>query len=277
MLGILPIMQKNIQNSEFINQFSETIKTNQFNDEVEEKDCQEDSMLVQEASLSSNEGALKNSTDEHMKKSYMLLDLLHETDYAVSPCMTKIDEQNKKIFSGKPVSVCLPFANISRSSEDLLSSTDSRNIPRECTNLSQTKNLSSTSFCTSHSEYEFDIKSKDSDEQEPVFSEKPPFLDLQLSHEFALQLIELFGSPGIDPDFLLPEDRNVRLDRQVANMIHSQWKKSVEERLNEIPSMDDSSLKDLQHDRRLNSDEDWEQMDKYDSVTHSSNTQFTSA
>ncbi|XP_067842062.1 uncharacterized protein [Heptranchias perlo] len=111
-------------------------------------------------------------------------------------------------------------------------------------NLSQFDEQYGASLCNPCVGYELAEKSMQDDEQDLLmFPEKCPFLEMQLSLEFALQLVELFGSPGIDPDFLLPEDCKVHLDKQITKMIHSQWKKSVEERLKQISLMGPNTFK----------------------------------
>ncbi|KAK1169509.1 hypothetical protein AOXY_G8307 [Acipenser oxyrinchus oxyrinchus] len=57
-----------------------------------------------------------------------------------------------------------------------------------------------------------------------------PFVHLRLSKELALQLVELFGPPAPGVDSFLPEDYDVSLDWELSEAIHSQWKKSLEER-----------------------------------------------
>ncbi|XP_066476382.1 uncharacterized protein [Tiliqua scincoides] len=57
---------------------------------------------------------------------------------------------------------------------------------------------------------------------------KSSFLKLPLSLGFALQLVELFGSPGVPLDTLLPHDYVVPLDWATSKEIHLQWKTSVE-------------------------------------------------
>nr|XP_014349582.1 PREDICTED: uncharacterized protein LOC102350653 isoform X2 [Latimeria chalumnae] len=63
-----------------------------------------------------------------------------------------------------------------------------------------------------------------------ILSKNFPFPKLQLPFELALQLVELFGSPGVVLDCLLPEDYLVPLDWEVSKMIYLQWKTSVEGR-----------------------------------------------
>ncbi|CAM9446249.1 unnamed protein product [Lampetra fluviatilis] len=52
-------------------------------------------------------------------------------------------------------------------------------------------------------------------------------LEFSLPHELAIQLIELFGSIGLDEFSLAPEDLAVRIDMKMAQMIHQHWKDSV--------------------------------------------------
>lgn len=55
-------------------------------------------------------------------------------------------------------------------------------------------------------------------------------LGLPLSQGFALQLVKLFGSPGVPMESLLPDDYVVPLDWKTLKMIYLQWKISVEKR-----------------------------------------------
>ncbi|KFP26402.1 hypothetical protein N325_05851, partial [Colius striatus] len=57
---------------------------------------------------------------------------------------------------------------------------------------------------------------------------KCSFLGLPLSLGFAFQLVQLFGSPGLPLESLLPDDYIVPLDRKVSKMIYLLWKTSVE-------------------------------------------------
>ncbi|KGL85261.1 hypothetical protein N309_03274, partial [Tinamus guttatus] len=57
---------------------------------------------------------------------------------------------------------------------------------------------------------------------------KPDFLGLPLSLGFAFQLVQLFGSPGLPLESLLPDDYIVPLDRKISKMIYLLWKTSVE-------------------------------------------------
>ncbi|NXK12358.1 N4BP2 protein, partial [Herpetotheres cachinnans] len=54
------------------------------------------------------------------------------------------------------------------------------------------------------------------------------FLGLPLSLGFAFQLVQLFGSPGLPLESLLPDDYIVPLDWKVSKMIYLLWKTSVE-------------------------------------------------
>ncbi|XP_070605988.1 uncharacterized protein [Erythrolamprus reginae] len=55
-------------------------------------------------------------------------------------------------------------------------------------------------------------------------------LELPLSLRFVLQLVELFGSPGVPLDILLPDDYVVPLDWEISKEIYLQWKTSVEKK-----------------------------------------------
>ncbi|KFV18604.1 hypothetical protein N340_12278, partial [Tauraco erythrolophus] len=57
---------------------------------------------------------------------------------------------------------------------------------------------------------------------------KCSFLGLPLSLGFAFQLVQLFGSPGLPLESLLPDDYIVPLDWKVSKMIYLLWKTSVE-------------------------------------------------
>ncbi|XP_066032078.1 uncharacterized protein [Chamaea fasciata] len=59
---------------------------------------------------------------------------------------------------------------------------------------------------------------------------KCSFLGLPLSLGFAFQLVQLFGSPGLPLESLLPDDYIVPLDWKVSKMIYLLWKSSVEEK-----------------------------------------------
>ncbi|NXT17586.1 N4BP2 protein, partial [Syrrhaptes paradoxus] len=54
------------------------------------------------------------------------------------------------------------------------------------------------------------------------------FLGLPLSSGFAFQLVQLFGSPGLPLESLLPDDYIVPLDQNISKMIYLLWKTSVE-------------------------------------------------
>ncbi|XP_026564559.1 uncharacterized protein LOC113441653 isoform X2 [Pseudonaja textilis] len=54
--------------------------------------------------------------------------------------------------------------------------------------------------------------------------------ELPLSLRFVLQLVELFGSPGVPLGSLLPDDYVVPLDWAISKEIYLQWKTSVEKR-----------------------------------------------
>uniref|UniRef100_A0A669R4W2 Uncharacterized protein n=1 Tax=Phasianus colchicus TaxID=9054 RepID=A0A669R4W2_PHACC len=58
---------------------------------------------------------------------------------------------------------------------------------------------------------------------------KTSFLGLPLSIGFAFQLVQLFGSPGLPLESLLPDDYIVPLDWKVSKMIYLLWKTSVEQ------------------------------------------------
>ncbi|KFV53564.1 hypothetical protein N341_07255, partial [Tyto alba] len=57
---------------------------------------------------------------------------------------------------------------------------------------------------------------------------KCTLLGLPLSLGFAFQLVQLFGSPGLPLESLLPDDYIVPLDWKVSKMIYLLWKTSVE-------------------------------------------------
>ncbi|XP_074391416.1 uncharacterized protein LOC102066063 isoform X2 [Zonotrichia albicollis] len=78
------------------------------------------------------------------------------------------------------------------------------------------------------------------DDSEPAKASQPEdyqdadvkcsFLGLPLSLGFAFQLVQLFGSPGLPLESLLPDDYVVPLDWKVSKMIYLLWKTSVEEK-----------------------------------------------
>ncbi|XP_062423113.1 NEDD4-binding protein 2-like 2 isoform X2 [Rhea pennata] len=65
-------------------------------------------------------------------------------------------------------------------------------------------------------------------EDEQDVNKKPNFLGLPLSLGFAFQLVQLFGSPGLPLESLLPDDYIVPLDWKISKMIYLLWKTSVE-------------------------------------------------
>ncbi|XP_076220390.1 NEDD4-binding protein 2-like 2 isoform X2 [Aptenodytes patagonicus] len=67
-------------------------------------------------------------------------------------------------------------------------------------------------------------------EDNPDVNKKYSFLGLPLSLGFAFQLVQLFGSPGLPLESLLPDDYIVPLDWKVSKMIYLLWKTSVEEK-----------------------------------------------
>uniref|UniRef100_A0A8C6JQ04 Uncharacterized protein n=1 Tax=Melopsittacus undulatus TaxID=13146 RepID=A0A8C6JQ04_MELUD len=70
------------------------------------------------------------------------------------------------------------------------------------------------------------------------------FLGLPLSLGFAFQLVQLFGSPGLPLESLLPDDYIVPLDWKVSKMIYLLWKTSVEEKQKTSGSQDRNTLSD---------------------------------
>ncbi|XP_062983045.1 uncharacterized protein LOC134399124 isoform X2 [Elgaria multicarinata webbii] len=75
-----------------------------------------------------------------------------------------------------------------------------------------------------------------------TLSTKPNILGLPLSQGFAIQLVELFGSPGVPLDTLLPDDYVVPLDWATSKEIYLQWKTSVEKKQKNNIMREDSSL-----------------------------------
>ncbi|XP_067844583.1 NEDD4-binding protein 2 [Heptranchias perlo] len=55
-------------------------------------------------------------------------------------------------------------------------------------------------------------------------------LELCLAPELAIQLNDLFGSVGLDPDSLTPEECVVQIDLNLAKVIHQKWKETILER-----------------------------------------------
>ncbi|XP_067892615.1 NEDD4-binding protein 2 isoform X2 [Heterodontus francisci] len=55
-------------------------------------------------------------------------------------------------------------------------------------------------------------------------------LELYLPPELAIQLNDLFGSVGLDPDYLTPEECVVQMDLNLAKIIHQKWKETILER-----------------------------------------------
>ncbi|XP_038675139.1 uncharacterized protein LOC119977902 isoform X2 [Scyliorhinus canicula] len=222
-------------------EFCETTPLSQItNNKVKKGDRKEDNLLLQGL----DSGFVQAwHTLKHEKVHHDLLpDPSNETDiYSISPSMTIL----KKIKTGnttKIVSICFPCANTSGSSEALFSDVDSM---KNGGNLSQFEQHNASS-CNPRDGCELTETSRQDDNQEHQMwknLEKCSFLELQLSREFALRPVMLFGSSDIDSEFLCTEDYKAHLDKKVAKMIHSQWKKSVEERLKQISLMDPNTLK----------------------------------
>lgn len=55
-------------------------------------------------------------------------------------------------------------------------------------------------------------------------------VELRLPTELALQLSELFGPVGVDPETDSPEDYVLQMDLNLAKLLHQKWKDSVQER-----------------------------------------------
>lgn len=55
-------------------------------------------------------------------------------------------------------------------------------------------------------------------------------VELKLPTELALQLTELFGPVGVDPDTGSPEDYVLQMDLNLAKLLHQKWKEGVQER-----------------------------------------------
>ncbi|XP_072108934.1 NEDD4-binding protein 2 isoform X1 [Mobula birostris] len=55
-------------------------------------------------------------------------------------------------------------------------------------------------------------------------------LELSLPPELAIQLNDLFGPVGLDPDSLTPEECVVQIDMNLAKIIHQKWKETILER-----------------------------------------------
>ncbi|XP_072706480.1 NEDD4-binding protein 2-like 2 isoform X2 [Ciconia boyciana] len=109
---------------------------------------------------------------------------------------------------------------------------------------------------------------------------KCSFLGLPLSLGFAFQLVQLFGSPGLPLESLLPDDYIVPLDWKVSKMIYLLWKTSVEEKQktnglqNENALADDMiSLEDLNKNGQENQDssETFPEMELFQGVREEEN------
>ncbi|XP_078078355.1 uncharacterized protein LOC144499779 [Mustelus asterias] len=213
-------------------QFCETIPLSKIlNIKVKREGREKDTLLMQgfDSGTVQSWHTLKYETIH----SDLLPDPPNEKDvYSISPSVP-ILKKSKTAFAVKPVSTCLPC-------ETLFSYVDSM---KQDSNLSQFEQYNAASHdpCVG---CELAEQSRQDDQELLLSPEKCPFLELQLSLDFALQLVELFGSPGIDPDLLCTEDCKVRLDKQVAKMIHSQWKKSAEERLKEMSPTDPNTIEE---------------------------------
>ncbi|XP_034146999.1 NEDD4-binding protein 2 [Esox lucius] len=55
-------------------------------------------------------------------------------------------------------------------------------------------------------------------------------VELKLPTELALQLTELFGPVGVDPGACSPDDFAVKMDLNMAKLLHQKWKNTVQER-----------------------------------------------
>ncbi|KFV94704.1 hypothetical protein N326_12468, partial [Eurypyga helias] len=120
---------------------------------------------------------------------------------------------------------------------------ESEQVSSEVIN-SQPDILSSVKAVPEYSEYSSVIAScgenlHEADDHEPAEASqqlednqdgnvKCSFLGLPLSLGFAFQLVQLFGSPGLPLESLLPDDYIVPLDWKVSKMIYLLWKTSVE-------------------------------------------------
>ncbi|XP_070798907.1 uncharacterized protein [Pituophis catenifer annectens] len=78
-------------------------------------------------------------------------------------------------------------------------------------------------------EREQKVNSQIKDVQDSAYT-KSSNMELPLSLRFALQLVELFGSPGVPLDILSPDDYVVPLDWEISKEIYLQWKTSVEKK-----------------------------------------------
>ncbi|XP_019385639.1 PREDICTED: NEDD4-binding protein 2-like 2 isoform X3 [Crocodylus porosus] len=76
---------------------------------------------------------------------------------------------------------------------------------------------------------------------------KSNVLDLPLSLGFAFQLVQLFGSPGVPLESLLPDDYIVPLDWKISKMIYFLWKTSVEEKQKKNGFQNRNSLVEISH------------------------------
>ncbi|XP_013923602.1 PREDICTED: NEDD4-binding protein 2-like 2 [Thamnophis sirtalis] len=89
-------------------------------------------------------------------------------------------------------------------------------------------------------ESEQKINSQIKDVQDSPYT-KSRNLELPLSLRVVLQLVELFGSPGVPLDILLPDDYVVPLHWEISKEIYLQWKTSVEKK-QENNQLKESSL-----------------------------------
>uniref|UniRef100_A0A8D0HAG2 NEDD4-binding protein 2-like 2 n=1 Tax=Sphenodon punctatus TaxID=8508 RepID=A0A8D0HAG2_SPHPU len=80
------------------------------------------------------------------------------------------------------------------------------------------------------------------EEYEDLLTTKTKFLRLPLSLIFAFQLVELFGSPGVPLDTLLPEDYIVPLDGKILKTIYLLWKTSVKRKQKKNGLQNENSL-----------------------------------
>ncbi|XP_016848102.1 uncharacterized protein LOC100559189 isoform X2 [Anolis carolinensis] len=98
------------------------------------------------------------------------------------------------------------------------------------------------------------VASQIKDNQDPL-SARSSFLGLPISLTFATQLVELFGSPGVTLETLLPDDYVVPLEWETSKEIYLQWKMSVEKKQKNNILKEEGSLTDAGDLEEPNKDE----------------------
>ncbi|XP_048387390.1 NEDD4-binding protein 2 isoform X2 [Stegostoma tigrinum] len=100
-------------------------------------------------------------------------------------------------------------------------------------NLSENQSSCNTAKLATQKENEKTLEGESTNQDHlGLFSDalKIQSLELYLPPELAIQLTDLFGSVGLNPDYLTPEDCIVQMDLNLAKVIHQKWKETILER-----------------------------------------------